>query len=193
METLLRDVRYAIRTLVKAPGFTAVIVISIALAIAANATVFSLANRLLWGVLPGRDPGHMVVFSEGQSFSYPDYIDYRDQSGHIFEGGVVAHFLLIPASLGGKGEPERAWGQAVSGNYFSVLGLRMALGRPILPEEDRVLGRDRVVVLSHELWQRRFGAEAGIIGRGVVLNGQHYTVVGVAPAGFHGIDMGYIS
>ena len=130
METLLQDVRYAIRTLVKVPGFTLVIIISIALGIAANATVFSVANGLLWGVLPVKDPGRMVMFSEGESISYPDYMDYRDQTTDVFEGGVVAHFPLIPASLGGTGEPERVWGQAVSGNYFSILGVNMALGRP---------------------------------------------------------------
>jgi putative ABC transport system permease protein len=180
MEMLLKDVRYAIRTLVKAPGFTVVIIISIALGIAANATVFSVANGLLWGVLPVKDPGRMVMFSEGESFSYPDYMDYRDQTADVFEGGVAAHFPLIPASFAGTGEPERAWGQVVSGNYFSILGVNMALGRPILPEEDQVVGRDHVVVLSHSLWQRRFGADAGILGRGVVMNGQHYTGRGSA-------------
>jgi len=193
METLLQDVRYAIRTLVKVPGFTVVIIISIALGIAANATVFSVANGLLWSVLPVKDPGRLVMFSEGESFSYPDYVDFRDQTTDVFEGGVVAHFPLIPASLGGTGEPERVWGQAVSGNYFSVLRVNMALGRPMLPEEDRVIGRDQVVVLSHNLWQRRFGANAGILARGVVLNGRRYTVVGVAPAGFHGADHGIVS
>ncbi len=79
------------------------IVISIALGFAANATVFSVANGLLWGVLPVKDPGRMVMFSEGHSFSYPDYIDYRDQATDVFEGGVTAHFPLIPASLGGPG------------------------------------------------------------------------------------------
>jgi predicted permease len=193
METLLQDVRYAIRTLVKVPGFTAVIIISIALGIAANATVFSVANGLLWSVLPVKDPGRLVMFSEGESFSYPDYVDFRDQTTDVFEGGVVAYFPLIPASMGGTGEPERVWGQAVAGNYFSVLGLHTTLGRPILPEEDRVMGREKVVVLSHNLWLRRFGADAGIVGRGVVLNGQRYTVVGVAPAGFYGADVGLVS
>jgi predicted permease len=193
MERLLQDVRYAIRALAKVPGFTLVIVVSIALGFAANATVFSIANGLLWGVLPVKDPGRMVMFSEGNSFSYPDYLDYRDQTKDVFEGGVAAHFPLIPASFGGTGEPERVWGQVVSGNYFPILGVNMALGRPILPEEDRVIGRDHVVVLSHNLWQRRFGADAGILGRGVVLNGQRYTVVGVAPAGFYGTERGIVS
>jgi len=106
---LMQDVRYAIRTLRRAPGFTLVIVISIALGCAANATVFSVASGLLWGVLPVRDPARVVMFSEGASFSYPDYLDYRDQTTDIFEGGVAAHFALVPASLGGTGEPERVW------------------------------------------------------------------------------------
>ena len=193
MSTLIQDLRYAVRILAKSPGFTAVIVISIALGFAANATVFSVANGLLWGVLPVSDPGRMVMFSEGHSFSYPDYVDYRDQATDVFDGGVTAHFPLIPASLGGTGEPERVWGQVVSGNYFPVLGLKMTLGRPILPEEDQVIGRDRVAVLSHSLWQRRFGSDASVLKQGVVLNGQRYTVVGVAPAGFHGTERGIVS
>ena len=81
MENLIHDLRYAVRTLLRAPGFSLIVVISIALGFAANVTVFSIANGLLWGVLPVKDPGRMVMFSEGQSFSYPDYLDYRDQTG----------------------------------------------------------------------------------------------------------------
>lgn len=193
MEKLLKDVRYAIRTLTKVPGFTAVIVVSIALGFAANATIFSVANGLLWGVLPVKDPGRVVMFSEGKSFSYPDYMDYREQTADVFEGGVAAHFPLVPASVGGRGEPERVWGQVVSGNYFPILDAKMALGRAILPEEDRVVGRDHVVVISHSLWQRRFGADPGVVGRNVALNGRSYTVVGVTPAGFYGTDRGLVS
>ena len=193
MSTLSRDLRYAARMLAKSPGLTAVVVVSIALGVAANATVFSIANGLLWGVLPVKDPERMVMFSEGKSFSYPDYMDYRGQTADVFEGGVAAHFSLIPASLGGSGEPERVWGQVVSGNYFAILGVKMALGRPILPEEDQVIGRDHVAVVSHSLWQRRFGADAGILERGVMLNGQRYSVVGVAPSGFHGTERGIVS
>src|SRR3569833_1917825 len=114
MEMLLRDLRTAFRTLLGAPGFCFVVIVSIALGFAANATVFSIANGLLWGVLPVKDPGRMVMFSEGQSFSYPDYLDYQAQTGTVFEGGIAAHLPLIPASSGGKGEPERTWWQAVS-------------------------------------------------------------------------------
>ena len=192
MENLAHDIRYTIRTLLRAPGFSFVVILSIALAFAANATVFSVANGLLWGVLPVRDPGRMVMFSEGESFSYPDYLDYRDQTSAIFEGGVAAHFPLIPASIGGKGEPERVWGQSVSGNFFPTLDVPMTLGRPILPEDDTA-ARGHVVVLSSSLWRRRFGADSDILNRDVALNGQHYTVVGVAPPGFYGVDHGIVS
>ncbi|MGB9145554.1 MAG: ABC transporter permease, partial [Acidobacteriaceae bacterium] len=192
MENLAQDIRYTIRTLLRAPGFSVVVILSIALAFAANATVFSVANGLLWGVLPVRDPGRMVMFSEGDSFSYPDYIDYRDQTTAIFEGGIAAHFPLIPASIGGKGAPERVWGQSVSGNFFSMVEVPMALGRPLLPDDDTA-ARDHVVVLSNGLWRRRFGGDPNILNRDVALNGQHYTVVGVAPPGFYGVDRGIAS
>jgi predicted permease len=193
MDNLRQDLRYAMRSLLRAPGFSIIVVISIALGFAANATVFSVANGLLWGLLPVKDPGRMVMFSEGQSFSYPNYIDYRDQTREIFEGGVAGHFPLIPASIGNKGEPERVWGQSVSGNFFPILETPMAIGRSIVPEDDQVSSRNRVVVLSNSLWRRRFGADANILNRDVALNGQRYTVVGVAPAGFYGVDRGIAS
>jgi predicted permease len=132
------------------------------------------------------------MFSEGESFSYPDYTDYRDQTAGVFEG-VSAHFPFTAASLGGVGEPERVWGQPVSGGYFRLLGVNPVLGRFILPEEDQVVGRDAVVVLSYGLWKRRFGSDPGVLGRSVLLNGQRFTVVGVAPAGFYGTDHGIVS
>ena len=190
MEKLLQDLRYAFRTLRRAPGFSLVVIISIALGFAANATVFSVANGLLWDVLPIRDPGRVVMFSEGNSFSYPDYLDYRDQTKDIFDGGVAAHFPLIPASIGGKGSPERVWGQAVSGNFFSILSIPMVLGRPISEEDDHTIGQGRMVVLGNSLWRRRFASDASILNTEVALNGQRYTVVGIAPAGFYGVDRG---
>jgi predicted permease len=193
MQMLLQNLRFAFRSLVKAPGFSAVVIVSIALAFAANATVFSVANGLLWGVLPLKDAQSVVMFSEGRSYSYPDFLDYNEQSGSVFEGGVMAHFPLIPASLGGKGTPERLWGQSVSGNFFPTLQTAMTLGRPILPEDDRVVGSEHVVVLSHALWKRRFNGNAGIINQQVVLNGRSYTVVGVAQSGFYGVDRGIVS
>jgi hypothetical protein len=190
MEMLVHDLRYAGRTLLKAPSVSILIVISIALGVAANVTVFSIANGLLWGVLPIEDPGRMVMFSEGRSFSYPDYLDYGAQTQSVFEGGIVAHFPIIPASIGGKGEPERVWGQAVSGNYFSTLGNAIALGRPILPEDDQVAAENHLVVLSDKLWRRRFGTDANVLNREIALNGKRYTVIGIAPPGFYGADRG---
>ena len=193
MENVLQDIRYAFRTLLRAPGFSAVVILSIALGFAANATVFSVANGLLWGVLPVKDPGRVVMFSEGSSFSYPDYIDFRDQTKDIFDGGVTAHFPLIPASIGGKGNPERIWGQAVSGNFFPMLRIPMTAGRPILPEDDQKSGNDHMVVLSSALWHRRFNGDTNILNHQVALNGQQYTVVGITPAGFYGVDRGISS
>lgn len=193
MQTLLQNLRFASRSLLKAPGFSCIVIISIALAFAANATVFSVANGLLWGVLPVKNSQDMVMFSEGRSFSYPDYLDYNAQSADIFEGGVLAHFPLIPASMGGSGTPERIWGQTVSGNYFPALQIGMTLGRPILPEDDRTLGGEHVVVLSHALWKRRFNGDSHIINQQVVLNGHSYTVVGISPPGFYGLDRGIVS
>jgi predicted permease len=193
MQMLLQNLRFASRSLLKAPGFSCVVIISIALAFAANATVFSVANGLLWGVLPVKDAQNVVMFSEGRSFSYPDYLDYNAQSDEIFEGGVIAHFPLIPASLGGTGTPERIWGQAVSGNFFPAAQIAMTLGRPLLPEDDRVVGDGRVVVLSQVLWKRRFNGNTGIVGQQVTLNGHSYTVVGVAPLGFYGLDRGIVA
>ena len=189
MERLTKDLRFAMRTLLRAPGFSMVVIISIALGFAANVTVFSIANGLLWGVLPVKDSGRMVMFSEGQSFSYPDYIDYREQTSSVFEGGVAAHFPVIPASIGGKGEPERSWGQSVSGNFFPIAGVAMAAGRSITEQDDQP-GRNHVVVLSNGLWRLRFGADPNILNHDVALNGQRYTVIGIAPHGFYGMDRG---
>jgi predicted permease len=185
---MLKDLQYALRTFRRNPGFTAVVVLSIALAIAANTTIFSIANGLLLGDLPVAEPDRLVSFSGG-SKSYPDYVDYRDQTKDVFEG-VSAHFPVVPASFGGGGEPERVWGQLVSGNYFAVIGVTPTLGRGIGLTDDEAPGRDAVIVLSHSLWQRRFGADPAVIGRTVFLNGQPYAVIGVAPRAFRGADRG---
>lgn len=190
MNTLLQDVKYGLRVLAKTPGFTAIIIISIALGIAANTTVFSIVNGLFLGSLPVRNPDRLVTFSSG-SYSFPDFVDYRQQTTQVFEG-LCAHFPFIPASLGKASEPERVWGELVSGDCFSIMGINPALGRGILPAEDEVVDRDAVVVLSYGLWQRRFGADQGILGRTVALNGQRYTVVGVTPPGFHGTFRGLL-
>lgn len=186
-----RDLRFALRSFAAQRGFTAAVTVSIALGIAANTTVFSMVNALLLGDLPVRDAGSLVAFSDGFSFSWADYVDYRDQTKAIFEG-VSAHFPLVPASIGGSGEPERVWGQLADGAYFSLAGIPMELGRGIVPDEDRAAGASQVVVLSDGLWRRRFDADTGIVGRSVLLNSARYTVIGVTAPGFHGTERGLI-
>ena len=111
MKNFQRDLRYAWRAIVQMPGLAVVIVLSIALGIAATTTVFSVANGLLWGLLPVREPGRLVMFSEGESFSYPDYLDYRDQTADIFDGGIAAYFPIIPASVGDRAVPSGCGGR----------------------------------------------------------------------------------
>jgi predicted permease len=187
LSTVKQDLTFAARTLVKNPGFTVAVAVSVALAIAANSTVFGIVNGLLLGALPVREPSRLVSLNQGTSFSYPDYTDYRDQTSQVFDG-LTAHFPLIPANLGGAGEPERIWGQVAAGNYFSVVGIKPAIGRGFTPLEDRAAGGNPVVVLGDGLWRRRFAAAADAVGRQVVLNGQSYTIIGVMPPGFHGTD-----
>jgi predicted permease len=190
--TVKQDLTFAARTLLKNPGFTAAVAVSVALAIAANSTVFGIVNGLLLGALPVREPSRLVSLNQGSSFSYPDYIDYRDQTSQVFEG-LTAHFPLIPANLGGAGEPERIWGQVAAGNYFSVIGVKPAIGRGFTLDEDRAAGGNPVVVLGNGLWRRRFAAAPDVLGRRVLLNGQSYTIVGVLPPGFHGTDRAMVA
>jgi predicted permease len=189
--TLRQDIVFALRTFGKNRGFTAAVAISIGLGIAANTTVFTMVNALLLGDLPVRAPERLVSLNGGNSFSWPDFLDYRDHGKGALEG-LAAYFVIVPSSVGGAGEPERIWGQTVDGNYFRLLGVPMQLGRGILPDEDVASGRNPVVVLSNGLWRRRFAAEANIAGKDILLNNTRYTVVGVAAPEFHGADRGLL-
>ena len=198
---LRRDCRYAVRTLVRESGFTAVIVITLALGIGGTAAVFSAVDAVLLKSVPVADPDRVVnvytvwaaratANSSGGdqvgTSSYPDYADLRD-SGVL---GGLATFAGISLTLDTGGLTERIDGQVVSGNYFDVAGVRPAAGRTFSPEEDRIGSAVRVAVLSHGLWQRRFGAEIGTVGRSITLNGNAYTVIGIAPRGFAGSVLG---
>jgi predicted permease len=186
---LLQDVRYALRGFRRSPGFVAVVVVSIGLGIAANSTIFTMVNKVLLGDLTVEEPQRLVslVRDGGQTTSFPAFKDYQEQLGSVFSG-VSAHFPLLPASVAGQGEPERVWGQVVSANYFDVVGAKIARGRGFLASEDDAVGRDAVVVLSDGLWKRQFGSDPVIVGKTILLSQQPYTVVGVAPPGFHGTD-----
>jgi putative ABC transport system permease protein len=185
MQTLLQDLRFAIRILAKAPGFTAVAVISLALGIGVNTTIFSLINGLLFRPLPRvKEPASLVWFRAPAS--YPDYEDFRDQND-VFSG-ISALSGTSEFSLSQGGQPELVKGEFVSANYFSVLGVDISTGRAFLPEEDRIADAQQVVVLSYGLWQRRFGGDPNLIGGSVSLNGLTFTVIGVAPQGFVGAE-----
>ncbi|HEX6739600.1 MAG TPA: ABC transporter permease [Vicinamibacteria bacterium] len=186
---LWQDVRYGLRTLRQRPGFTAAAVLTLALGIGANTAIFSLVNSVLLQRLPAREPERLVhlTFDGGGVFSYPDYVDLRDHQ-QAFEG--LAAWGGITASLNSESQTEFVTGLIVTGNYFDVLGVYPALGRLLSTGDDVKPGAHPVVVLNHSFWRTRFGARADVVGRELLLNGQRFTVVGVAPEGFQGTQPG---
>ena len=190
MTILQQDLAYTFRRLLRTPGFAIAVIVSIGLGIAANATIFSMVSRFVLRPAPVGDPASLLALHtthDGDqccnNFPKPVFEDVRDQAQSF--SGVSAYDELVPASVGGKGEPERVWGQAVSANFFDVLQLPMIAGRGFLRQEEN----QQVIVLSHRLWQRRFASDSNIAGKVVTVSGHPYTVVGVAPAGFRGIDL----
>jgi hypothetical protein len=191
MQTLWRELRYGARMLAKNPGFSLIAVLTLALGIGANAGIFSLVNAILLRPLPVADPARLVSVSlvkrQGaglELFSYLDYEDFRDRN-EVLAG--IAAYRFAPMNLGGivgkAGDNERVWGYLVSGNYFDVLGVKATVGRTFSPEEDRTPDAHPVVALSYGCFERRFGADPGIVGRIITLNGRQFTVIGVTPEG----------
>ncbi|MBS1876855.1 MAG: ABC transporter permease [Acidobacteria bacterium] len=189
MAAVLRDIRYALRTIRKAPMYAVVTVLMLGIGIGANVTVFSIVDRFVLGHPPVADPSALMMLHTTRDghccgrFSWPTYADVRDRARSF--AGVAAYYELLPAAIGGYGDPERVWGQAVTANYFDVARLAMFVGRGFTPAEEHL----PVVVISHRLWTRRFGADPSIVGRAIPLSGRPYTVVGVAPEGFRGVDV----
>jgi len=191
VEVLLQDLRFGARMLRKNPGFTAVAVVTLALGIAVNATMFSLVSAFLLRRPPGREPQRVVVVSSvnpNQAFqadaypvSAPNYLAWR-QANHVFADMAAADEYRT-VNLTSLGQPEALRSAAVSPNYFRVLGVSPQLGRTFEAGEDQP-GRDHVIVLSHDLWERQFGSDASLIGRTIRLNRENYTVIGVMPASF---------
>jgi len=175
--------------LAKKPGFTAIAVLSLALGIGANASIFSIVNSALLKPLPVEEPDQLAYLFSGtrnspySSSSYPDYIDYRDNN-QVFDG--LTAFGSISVSMGNDERAELVNGQIVTGNFFDLLGVQASLGRTFLAEEDQVPNTHPVAVISHSLWQQRFGAQPEVIGHQVNLNGRPFTIIGVTPAGFNG-------
>src|SRR5262245_676063 len=188
MQTLWQDLRFGARTLLKKPGFTLIAVITLALGIGANTAIFSVVNAVLLRPLPYKNPEQMVMIwgklpayvSGNVGASAAEFADYWDQNP-VFSS--IAAYTSSSFNLTGAGEPERIVGTLASASLFPLLNIQPALGRAFLNEEDRP-GHDRVVILSHGLWRRRFAGDTAIIGRSVTLDGQSHTIVGVAPAGF---------
>jgi len=187
MENLLKDLRYAFRSLVKRPGFTIVAILTLALGIGINTTVFSLANSVFLRQLPVASPQNLVwIFSDRDNpTSYPEYLEYQQQT-ELFDG--VMAYEWVGLNLGSNGQSERVEGTLVSGNYFDVLGVKAELGRTFLPDEDKTPGASPVAVISHSLWQSRFNSDPNVVGKSMVLNGVQFTIVGVAPHDFVGAE-----
>ncbi len=186
MDSLIQDIRFALRGFRRNPGFTAVAILMLAVGIGANGTVFSWVNRLILNPIPGvPDSGRLALLRQNgdRPLSYPDFKSIRDE-GKSLDG--VAVFDMRTMSIGNESRMQRAFGAVVSGNYFEVLGAKPLLGRTFLPEEDRTPDTHPVVVLSHELWQRQFGGDANLIGRTVFLNKSPFTVIGIMRPEFTG-------
>jgi putative ABC transport system permease protein len=196
MESLLEDLRYAARILAKAPGFAAIAILTLALGIGANTTILSVVSAVLLRQPPVRDPDAlMIVSSKNPASSYaadrsrvsvPDFLDWRQQST-AFSGMAASNFGAYADfndfTISGGAAPQLVDGVRVASNFFNVLGVKPALGRSFLPEEDHA-GHENVVILSNDLWRSRFASDPNVIGRSALLNGNSYTVIGVLPSGF---------
>jgi len=199
MDTLLQDFRYALRQLRKYPGFTVVAVLTLAVGIGANASIFSLVDQVLLRQLPvvdpdqlvqlrytGSDTGHSSSYGGDQFnyFSYPMYRDLRDQNS-VFSGMLA----MFPAQVGIQwhNTPGLANSELVSGNYFSLLGVKPALGRLFIPEDSATRGASPYVVLSYRYWVQHFAADSSIINQGILINGSPFTIIGVVQPGFNSV------
>jgi predicted permease len=178
LETLWQDLRYGLRQLKRSPGFTAVAVVTLALGIGANSAVFSILNGLLLRALPVPEPERVVAFSA--TVSYPDYLALREQA-KSFESLSTIFGPPFTANLNSTRPPQHIYGGLVAANFLTTLGIRPALGRGFLPDEDQISSPKPVVILSYELWRTRFGGDSEILGKAIRLNNVSYTVVGVTP------------
>jgi len=203
MENLLQDIRFALRTLGKNPGFTLVAILTLALGIGANAAIFSLTDQVLLRLLPVERPRELVVLTSpgvnhgrvwsdsdgGPSFSYPMYKDLRDRN-EVLTGLLARYHLQV--NVAGEGQSQLAEGELVSGNYFQVLGVRPFLGRVLTAQDETAPGANPVTVLAYGYWTRHFGSDPNILNKQLAVNGSSLTVVGVARPGFTGVQVGQI-
>ena len=193
MITFFQDVRYGLRMLLKSPGFTAIAALSLALAIGVNSAIFSLADALLLRPLPVLAPSSVVTVSTNTpdnpfgGVSYPDYRDLQAKS-HSFDSMVAFQLLTLSVATSPHSSPQIRSGNIVTDNWFQALGVRPILGRGFLPEEGKVPGRDAVVVVSYDFWQNDLAGSASVVGRTIRIKGIDFSIVGVAPKTFSGLD-----
>jgi len=194
MTSFWQDVRYSLRMIVKTPGYAAVVILTLALGIGANTTIFSWINSTLLNPIPGlAKPSEVVSLSLSRPsenpfpFTYPDLLAMRD--GQRSFAGITASGT-VPMSLTGSDKPQRIWGTVATANYFTVLGIQPVLGRGFLPADDEKPGGAPIVVISHRLWQTHFAGNPDIVGHTIEINQRSYTIVGVAPAVFQGTQTG---
>src|SRR5262249_25707398 len=185
MEALLKDIRYGMRTLLRRPGFTAIAVITLALGIGVSTAIFSVVHAVLLRSLPYGSSDRLVMVWENNRSKGRDqnvinlgnFFDWKEQN-HVFED--MAAFFDISAKLTGEGEPEEIPAQIATTNLFSVLGVNAAMGRAFTAEDGKP-GQPDIAIISHGLWQRRFGADLNIVGRHLTINNRDATIVGVLP------------
>src|SRR5271169_3698649 len=193
---MLTPFKHAFRVLLKDPTFTFVAICSMAMGIGATSAMFSFADAILLRPLSVPEPERVVAINTKKSaqfgmntrVSYPDYVDLRDHN-RTFDGLLAASYAKFGFSPDPHILPHMKWGYFVSGNFFRVLGVQPALGRAFRPDEDQVEGRDAVVVLGHDFWVSQFDASPSVLGSRIRLNGIEFTVIGVAPEHFTGIDL----
>jgi predicted permease len=196
LEVFMQDLRYGLRMLRKNPGFTAVAVLSLALGIGANTTIFTVVNAIFLSALPVRDLPHLVQMdtvdsktlvtqarAEKLEMSYPNFQDYRREN-QVFTD--LAAFMPTAVTWSGGAEPRQVQAQLVSATYFDVLGIRPAQGRFFMPDEDTKPNGNDVAVLSYALWANKLGSDPGIMGKPLIFDARPYTVIGIAPRGFRG-------
>jgi predicted permease len=197
MTSMLRDLRYSLRSLRKSPVFLTVAVLSLALGIGANTAIFTLINQLILQPLPVRDPERLVMLAgRGKHYggnngpnklSYPMYQEIRDKN-QVFDGMFCTYPSTVSASF--QGSTELIGADFVSGNYFPVLGVGAAVGRVFTASDDLIQGGHPLAVLSHGYWRARFGADPAVVGKEIVVNGRALTIIGVSKAGFDGVEPG---
>ena len=190
----MSDLRLALRTLRRSPTFTIVAVLSLAAGIGANVTVFSLVDALLLRPLPVANADQLVRIgrtTRDALFATVSYAEFRELRTTLAPVLDLAGHYPNTATLTADGEPRTAWVELASANYFTMLGVRPLLGRGFLPNDDSVSATSAVIVLSHKVWRSRFAGDSGIIGHTAKINGRPFTIIGVAPPGFHGTFTGF--